>query len=495
MSRHLIIFPLLLPLATALLHLLIFRHRPRAQRVTQILSLLLLVGGELWLMGILRSGDVLCYRLGSWSPPFGIALAADLLTGIMLLLASVTALSAALFGLWEADPKRERYFLYPLLQFLLMGINGAFLTADLFNMFVWYEVMLISSYALLTLGSEPRQLRVGVPYVALSLLASALFLAGTGILYGVTGTLNLADLSVQMETLNDQSLRMAHVAGAILLCSFGMKAAIFPLFFWLPDGYLAPPVSVATLFAGIMTKVGVYSILRVFTLVFDGAGFAADLILPLAAITMLVGVLGAVCQTHFRRLLSFHIISQVGYMVMGIGLFSPLGIAGAILYIIHHIMVKAGLFLISGYCERMTGREDISEMGGLLNRFPVLATLFFIAGSSLAGLPPLSGFFAKFVVLRAGLEAQAWWAVTASLVASLLTLFSMMKVWQMVFWGKEVNTLQQQPRALYLPLFLLVSFSLTLAAATGPLFVMAQTAAEQLLEPRRYLSVVLEGGF
>jgi len=491
MRNYLVITPILLPFVTAVLMLLVFRRNRAMQRVLSIASVLTLIGLEIALMLRLRGGEIIVHQMGNWPAPFGIVLMADILSGIMLLLASITALAALAFGLWDNDRERERLHFYPLFQFLLMGINGAFLTGDLFNLFVWYEVLLISSYALLTLGGSPRQLRVGIPYVALNLLSSALFLVAAAVLYGVTGTLNMADLSQQIAMLDGGRAMMAQVAAVILLCVFGTKAAIFPLYFWLPDGYPAPPVSVATIFAGIMTKVGVYSILRVFALVFRGDGFAATLVLPLAAATMLVGVLGAIGQTNFRRLLSFHIISQVGFMLMGIGMFTPLGIAGGVIYIIHHIMVKSGLFLISGVCERATGTSNIEAMGGLMKSFPWLAALFFIAGSSLAGVPPLSGFFAKFMVIKAGFDGRHWLIVGVSLVASLLTLFSMMKVWQNVFWREAPREWMRQPRAIYLPVMLLVSFSLVLSAVAGPLFSLGMDAAKQLSQPQLYIETVL----
>jgi multicomponent Na+:H+ antiporter subunit D len=494
MRNYLVITPILLPFVTAVLMLLLVRHNRAAQRVMSVASVLALIGLEIALMMRLRGGEIIVHKMGNWDAPFGIVLMADVLSGIMLLLGSITALAALAFGLWDGDRERERMHYFPLFQFLLMGINGAFLTGDLFNLFVWYEVLLIASYALLTLGGSPRQLRVGIPYVALNLLSSALFLVAAAVLYGVTGTLNMADLSEKIAVLHDGAQTMAQVAAVILLCVFGTKAAIFPLYFWLPDAYPAPPVSVATIFAGIMTKVGVYSILRVFALVFRGDGFAASLVLPLAGATMLVGVLGAIAQTKFRRLLSFHIISQVGFMLMGIGMFTVVGIAGGIIYIIHHIMVKSGLFLVSGVCERATGRVNIEEMGGLMPQFPWLAALFFIAGASLAGVPPMSGFFAKFMVIRAGFEQQHWLVVGVSLLASLLTLFSMMKVWQYVFWREAPREWARQPRGIYLPVMLLVSFSLALSALAAPLYSLGMDAANQLKQPRLYVEAVLGKG-
>lgn len=487
---YLVLVPLLQPFVTAVVMLLVLRRWPAAQRWFGTLSLVSLIGTELFLFGQLRDGTILVHRMGNWPAPFGIVFMVDILSGIMLL-ASSTALAAYLFGFRDIDAQRQRFHFHPLFQFQLMGINGAFLTGDLFNLFVWFEVLLISSYALLTLGGQPRQLRAGIPYVALNLLSSTLFLVAAAVLYGVTGTLNMADLWQKVAALQGQAAVMAQVAAVILLCVFGIKAGLVPMYFWLPDAYPTPPTTVATLFAGIMTKVGVYALLRVFVLVFGGTGLAAGLILPLAGFTMIVGVLGAICQTNLRRLLSFHIISQVGFMVMGIGLFTPLGIAGGIIYIIHHIMVKAGLFLIAGIGERISGQQDINGMGGYLERYPFLAALFFVAGSSLAGLPPFSGFFAKFLVIRAGFESQAWIMVGASLVASLLTLFSMMKIWQYMFWRRPAPTTNPVPATWYLPVLGLVSFSVLLSACAGPLYRLGTDAAQQLLDRQRYVRAVL----
>jgi multicomponent Na+:H+ antiporter subunit D len=494
MSGHLAIVPILWPFATAVLMLLLFRRNLPAQRVVSVVSVLGLIALEVVLFMRLDTGEIMVYRVGNWPAPFGIVLMLDRLSGIMLLLASVSGLAALVYGLRDLDEQTERHHFYPLYCFLLMGINGSFVTGDLFNMFVWYEVMLIASYSLLVLGGDRRQLQVGISYVALNLVSSAFFLVAASMLYGVAGTLNMADLSVKLAGLEGQHATMAQVAAVALLCVFGIKAAIFPMFFWLPDSYPQPPVAISTMFAGIMTKVGVYSMLRVFALSFScdtGKWLALDLVLPLAGFTMIVGVLGAICQMNFRRLLSFHIISQVGFMVMGIGLFTPLGIAGGVVYIIHHIMVKGGLFLVAGVSERAAGHKEIDRMGGFVEHMPWLSALFFIAGASLAGLPPLSGFFAKFVVIKAGFDAHQYGVVAASLVASFLTLFSMMKIWQYAFWHRRAVPKPSQPRTLYLPVMLLVSFSLLIPVLAQPLYRVGRDAAAQLTDQQLYIKAVM----
>jgi len=301
----------------------------------------------------------------------------------------------------------------------------------------------------------------------------------------------MADLSLKISQLSADKMAWVQGISMLLLVVFVFKAALVPLFFWLPDTYPAPAIATATIFAGIMTKVGVYSILRVFTLVFGGpSSYAAKWILPLAGFTMLIGVLGAICQLNYRRLLSFHIISQVGFMVMGIGFFTPLGIAGGISYIIHHIMVKSSLFLCSGLARQQTGTEDLRHMGGLLKN-PFYACLFLIAGLSLAGLPPFSGFFSKFLIMRAGFEVGAYGVVTVSIIAGILTLLSMAKIWNMTFWGEAKRPIKPLRKPLLLATALLVSFSITLAIFTGPIFNLVKSAGEQVLNPNLYIKAVL----
>lgn len=492
MTGHLPIIPILLPLATAVLLLLAFRHNIRAQRVLSLASVLGLVAFEVMMFLQLRDGGVTVYRLGNWDAPFGIALMVDRLSTIMLLLAGVTAVATLAFALCDMDAQRERFHFYPLFQFILMGINGAFLTGDIFNLFVWYEVTLISTYALLTLGSGARQLRVGIPFIALNLLASTIFLAAVGLLYGVTGTLNMAHLSQITPMLDGTAHTVVQSVALMLLVVFGLKAAVFPMYFWLPDGYPAPPVAISAFFGGVATKVGVYSMMRVFPLAFGGElAWLGEALMALGAISMLVGVLGAVCQTELRRLLSFHIVSQIGYLVFALGLFTEAGVAAAIFYMVHYTLVKCGLFLAAGVMERITGQNNVKKIGGLMEGFPLLATLFFIAGLSLAGLPPWSGFFAKVVVVVAGFQSERYLYTAVAVLTGLFTLFSMMKIWHMSFWGENEGERRPQPRLIYAGVVLLVSFSVIFAVAAQPLMRFSEATAKQLLDTAQYRQTVL----
>lgn len=495
MSADWAVVPVVWPLLTAVL-LLASSGRPAVQRAVSLASLAGLLVVELLLAWTVAGGTVLVHRLGHWPAPFGIVLVVDRLSAVMLLLASVTGLAVLLYEAAERDPRHGELPFFPLFHFLLMGLNGAFVTGDLFNLFVFFEVLLISSYGLLTLGAGVRQLRAGMQFVVLNLLSSALFLFGVGTLYGLTGTLTLADLAGKVAALGPADGPLLQVAVTALLVVFATKAALIPLAFWLPDAYPAPPAAVSAMFGGIATKVGVYALLRVWSTAFESVrGPSAELIVGLGIVSMLVGVLGAVAQYELRRLLSFHIVSQIGYLAFAIGLFTVGGVAAAVFYLVHYTIVKCSLFLVSGLAERLGGSADLRRLGGLARRSPALAVLFFVGGVSLAGLPPSSGFFSKVFVASAGLEAERWLGVAVAFAAGLLTLFSMMKIWTMAFWGAPGDEPAAPPRAGGLAAAaLLVSFSVTLAVAADPLWRFSRATAEQVLDTPAYVAAVLAPG-
>lgn len=490
-------FPILtviVPLATAILLLLL--SSAAAQRRVCLVSVLVLFGLELAVLPEIAGGAVFVHRVGDWLAPYGIVLVVDRLTLTMLLLGSLTAIAVLLYEWADGEESFASLRFFALFQFLLMGINGSFVTGDLFNLFVFFEVMLISSYGLLTLGAKSRQLAAGFHFVVLNLLSSALFLFGVGLLYGITGTLNLADLATKVAALPLADATLLHVAMTTLLVVFATKAALLPLSFWLPDAYPAAPVPVSAMFGGIATKVGVYALMRVFTTAFASVhGLPSDVLVMLGTMSMIIGVLGAVAQTEIRRLLSFHIVSQIGYLVFAIGMFTVAGMAGAIFYLVHYTIVKCALFLIGGISERLGGTNDLKKSGGLAHLSPVLAGMFFIAGISLAGLPPTSGFFSKFIVLTAGIESRYYTSVGIGFVSGLLTLFSMMKIWTMAFWGEPVRQHPRPPHRLQLvAVGILVSFSATLAFGAAPVYSFARDAAVQVLDTPGYVHAVLAEG-
>ena len=492
---------ILIPFATALVCILAWKNLV-IQRIAGVIGMAALLGTALTLFLQVSNDGIQTVQLGNWPAPFGITLVADLLAAIMVLVSSVIGLATAVYSLADINRERERYGYYGFLHLMMMGICGAFLTGDLFNMFVWFEVMLIASFVLMTLGGERLQMEGSVKYVLLNLVSSALFLAGIGILYGKTGTLNLADLSVRVGTMMDPSLLT--ITAMLFLVAFGVKAGIFPLFFWLPASYHTTPVAISAVFAGLLTKVGVYALIRVFTLVFTGDfAFTHTLLLILAGLTMVTGVLGAVAQFDFRRLLSFHIVSQIGYMLLGLALFTPLALAGTVFYLFHHIIVKANLFLISGVAERYNGTAYLKKMGGLYAATPLLAILFFIPAMSLGGIPPLSGFFAKFTLIKAALAGDTAFPIGGYILAGvalavgLLTLFSMTKIWAEAFWKTPPNPVNAQaisPRdhvLLITPIASLAILTLCIGFMPEFFFDIAMRASQQLLDPSQYVQAVL----
>jgi multicomponent Na+:H+ antiporter subunit D len=414
----------------------------------------------------------------------------------MVVLTGIIGFATAIYSLATISRKHEHYGYYPLMHLLLAGVNGAFLTGDIFNLYVWFEVMLVASFALLILGGERAQMEGAIKYVTLNLVSSAMFLSAIGLLYGLTGTLNMADLAEKLADHQDHP--MVQVVAMLFLVAFGIKAGAFPLFFWLPASYHTPRVAVSSLFAGLLTKVGVYALFRVFTLIFPlGDSLIRDLLLAMAGATMLVGVLGAAAQFEFRRILSFHIISQIGYMIMGLALFTPLALIGGVFYIMHHIIVKSNLFLVSGLVYRLQGSYDLKQLGGVYRNHPLVGVLFLIPALSLAGLPPLSGFFGKFIVIRAGVETGSWWLVGVALLVGLLTLYSMVKIWAEVFWkpmpdGAAASVQQRGDTSLMVVAIAgLGLLTVTIGLVAEPVYRLAESTAAQLLDPSGYIRAVL----
>ncbi len=488
--------PVIIPLLGAALSLLGWRSR-RIQRGLGVLtSVTLLVVSVLLLARVSRDG-IQVTALGSWPAPFGIVLVADLFSAIMVCVASVTATAVVFYSLVSIDRRREAFGYYPLFSLLLMGVCGAFLTGDIFNLYVWFEVMLISSFVLLALGGEKPQFDSAIKYVTLNLISSAIFLAAIGMTYGLTGTLNMADLALKLPLAPQQGTVTA--IAMLYLVAFGIKAAVFPLFFWLPASYHTPPVAVSAVFAGLLTKVGVYALIRVFTLLFiHDPAITHTVLMWIAGLTMLTGVLGAVAQNDFRRILSFHIISQIGYMIMGLGLYTRAALAASIFYIVHHIIVKTNLFLVSGVAKRLTGSYELKKMGGLYASYPWLAVLFMIPAMSLAGMPPLSGFFAKLGIISAGLAEEQYLLVAAAIVAGLLTLFSMTKIWGEAFW-KPLPSDVEAPgaadlvaaRRMMWPIAVLAAITVSLGFGAGWLYDLSTRAASQLIDRSEYIRAVL----
>jgi multicomponent Na+:H+ antiporter subunit D len=428
--------PVLLPLLGAAGTLLVGRH-PAVQRALSVLVLVAVLAVSVVLL--LRADELgaTAVSVGGWPVPLGIVLVVDRLSALMLVVASAVALGVLVFavGQGSADGSEETPLsvFHPTFLVLVAGVSNAFLAGDLFNLYVGFEILLMASYVLLTLGGTAPRIRGGITYVVVSLLSSLVFLAAIGLVYAATGTVNLAQLAVR---LGDLPAGTQVLLQSMLLVAFCIKAAVFPLSAWLPDSYPTAPAPVTAVFAGLLTKVGVYAIIRTQTLLFPGG--ALDTVLMGAALaTMLIGILGAIAQTDIRRILSFTLVSHIGYMVFGIGLATSAGVAGAVFYVAHHIAIQTALFLVAGLIERQGGSTAVDRLGGLAKASPLLAVLFFVPAMNLAGIPPFSGFIGKLGLLRAGVAEGSPLAlalVVGGVVTSLLTLVAVARVYTRAFW-------------------------------------------------------------
>ncbi len=423
--------PVLVPLATVVVTTLTQR-RPGLQQALSHGGALVFLACALALVSTANGDQPAQAVFGGWGIPFGIEFWVDRTSASLVLITALMGAASLLFLASDADTQPRHPLLLPLLHGVLVGVGGAFATADLFNLYVWFEVMLICAVGLFAIGGRPDQLDATFKYFVLNLFGTLLLLMAVGMVYAVTGHLNYSAIA---QAMGHVSPWVGTLVLTGLLLAFLIKAGAFPLFAWLPSSYHTLPAPVLALFAGLLTKVGVYAVLRAMGDVFAPApALLYEALGWIAAATMLFGVLGAAYHWDMRRILAFHIVSQIGYILLGIALASEAGQAATLFYTLHHIVVKANLFLIAAIIWRLTGSYDLRRIGGLYRVRPWLGLLFLIPALSLVGIPPLSGFWAKLLVLQEAMaQGRVAWTVIALLV-SVLTLYSMMKIWMEAFW-------------------------------------------------------------
>ncbi len=453
---------------------------PRIQRAVALAcSVAVTVAASVLLVHVDLDGPVTT-SMGGWPDAISITFIADRLGALMLVVGNLMMLAVLVYAFAQGAKDERSPWYAPAYLALIAGVSGAFLAGDLFNLFVCFEILLMSSYVLLTLEGSDDQIRSGTTYVVLNVVESLVLVTGVALVYATTGTLSMAELPDRLAALPDG---VALGLSLLLLVAFGLKAAVFPLFSWLPDSYPAAPSPVSAVFAGLLTKVGVYAILRMQTQWFPGTN--RTLLLVVAGATMVVGVLGAIAQSDIKRILSFHIVSQIGYMIAGIAMGGVAAVAAVVFYVIHHIPVKTSLFLVDGIVEQDTGTSALERLSGLARRSGALAVLFLVPALSLAGLPPFSGFLGKLGIVSVGLDQGQWWIVAVALVVSILTLVSMMKIWTGAFWGP---TDDEQPAGVlrHHPLMsavtgIVVVLTLAVALFAGPIYRFAERTAGDLV--------------
>jgi len=489
-----VFLPILIPLAAILL-LLFFRSNRFSHAIIILGSSLLLVTSLFLLIKVEREG-ILSLYMGAWEAPYGITLVVDYFSALMLIVTSLVLLAVSIFKTRFIPPRASgnRFSIFFLA--LAMGVNGAFIAGDVFNLFVWFELMLISSFVLITYCKEKIQYHAGIKYLGMNLIGSLFLLAGIGLLYGKTGTLNMAHLAtIFKESGFPPGL---NTSTTLIFLAFGIKSAVFPLFFWLPASYHTTNITITALFAGLLTKVGVYAMIRFFTLIFtQDQALWHTILLVVGGLTMLYGGMAATTQYQVQRILSFHIISQIGYMIMGLGIFTPLAIAGSIYFMMHNMIAKTNTFLVAGMINKLRGTYDLKSIGGLYREDPFLAVLFIIPAFALAGIPPISGFFAKFILIKAGFEAGQYLITAVALLTGMLTLYSMIKIWNEAFLkpqpGKEEPGHKKSSLGFidYLPSIILGTVSILMGVFANAVFGLTEKAAGFLMNTGPYIENIL----
>ncbi len=499
MNALIVIYPVLAQSLLAVLLLFGWR-RARWQGWGSLAGSVLHVGVAAWLFMQVWADGTLVMQAGDWVAPFGISFVADTLSATLVLLTSLVGLAASMYAMATVHPARLAHGFFPVLHFLLMGLCGAFLTGDVFNLYVWFEVIIISSFVLITLGNERKQLAGAVRYFGLNMLASILFLTGLGILYGLFGSLNMADLAGQVAAFENREI--VYVCALFFLVSFGIKSAVFPLYFWLPDSYHTPPFAVSAVFGALLTKVGVYAMVRMFTLVFGGDAFMGESLGWMALLTIISGGSGALVQSHLRRALSYLIICHIGFLLAGLTVLNAEGLAGMTSYLVHDLLVKANVFFVVGLIYLLKQSEQMSRLGGLYRSYPRLSLLMAIPLFALAGIPPLSGFWPKISLVLGTIQATHYPLLGGILLGSFLTLVVVARMWARAFWQKDQsdqgetaerwgNLTTQKKVLLLLPILLLGSLTLYVSFFPEHIHRLALRVAEELLHPQAYIDTVL----
>ena len=488
-----LVLPILVPLSTAAI-LLLASQRPLLQRWIALTGSILLLASTVVLFRRVEAEGIQVLQVSGWPAPFGITLVADLLSAMLAVAVGVVGVAITTAAFAGVDPRRESFGYHPLIQILLMGVSGAFLTGDLFNLYVWFEVMLVASFVLMALHRTTAQVEAAFKYVAINLIASSIFLTALGLLYGVAGTLNMADLARLGPTTRTPGVDL--VLAVLFVIAFSIKAGLFPLFFWLPASYHTPPAAIGAVFAGLLTKVGVYALMRLLTLLFQEAPPTLFvLLLVMSVATMVIGLVAALNERDFRRILSFNLVAHIGYTTASLSLLTPAALAGGIFYVLHHIVVITNLFLVSGVLLRLRRTTDMTGLGGLYRTQPGFAALAMVPIFSLAGVPPLSGFLGKLAILQGMFAAGAYWVGGMVLVVGLLTLLSMGRTWADAFWRPSPTTADMATpgTALLVTITGLSLVTLAITAGAGLLFDLTSRAAHQLLQRDEYVRAVLGG--
>ncbi|WP_214890181.1 Na+/H+ antiporter subunit D [Exiguobacterium sp. s142] len=487
------IFPIVIPALAAVI-LMFAPKQVRLQRVMALGALLVTFAVSVLLVFTVSQDGILTVNLGNWPAPFGITLVSDMLSALLVTTSTLIVFFIVWFATHYFSDAYESNYVYVAMLFLLVGVNGAFTTGDIFNLFVFFEVFLISSYVLIVLGGKGVQLRESIKYLLVNVIASALFVMAVALLYGVVGTLSLADLAQKIPLVENQNV--ITVIGVLFVIVFGMKGALVPLHYWLPGSYVVAPTPILAMFGALLTKVGVYSILRTYTLLFDTGSFMQTFLIVLAVLTIVIGMTGAIAYNDVKLIIIYNIMIAVGVILYGIALNTQTSLEGALYYLMHDMLIKAALFMLVGMMIGITGSGQLRDMGGLITRFPLFGWTFFIAALSLAGIPPLSGFFGKLLIVQGGVADGDLFGPLLILLSSLFVLFSVIKIFLYGFWGEERRVydgpLVPYMNRLIVPTLLLVAVAVAYGFGAEAMHPFITQAIEPLVEPEIYIDAVIK---
>ncbi|KGX93548.1 cation:proton antiporter [Pontibacillus halophilus JSM 076056 = DSM 19796] len=490
---NLVVLPILIPLISGIIAA--FLHRKiGAVRIFSRLMAVINLGVAAYMGWFITQNGTIILETGGWKAPYGIILVGDTLSALLVLTTNVIATACVFYASRSLTNKQESFYFYTFFFLLITGVSGAFLTGDLFNLFVFFEVLLMASYALIVLGNGKIQLRESLKYVLLNLFSSMLFVTVVAFLYSVVGTVNMAQIAERVQEVEQKGVLTT--IGILLFFVFGTKAALFPLYYWLPKSYIAPNPVVSALFGALLTKVGIYSIMRTFSIIFyHKTDVTHEMFIWIAAFTLLFGVIGALSTHNVKLIVAYNIIPAVGFMLLGIGLFNGTSMEGSVYYLVHDMIIKAALFLLVGAIAYLAGTSDLRKMNGLIHHYPVLGWLFLIASVTLAGIPPFSGFIGKLLLLQGAAQEERIIMIIVGLVTSLLILYSMIRIFIQGFWGEKDETIvpdKKAARSFTGPIAFLLVFSIFLGIGAEFVLPSVEDVSNSLLNPSSYIQSVLK---
>lgn len=492
MSNNLIVLPLLIPLLTGIVLIFINRHRKLVRWVSGVSSIINIFIAASIVQNV-RLDGVQILNMSGWEAPFGITFTADMFAALLVLTTALIGAACIFYSFYTIEEQRERHYYYALVQFLLVGVIGSFLTGDIFNLFVCFEVMLVASYGLIVIGGEKRQLRESLKYVLINVLSSTLFVTAIAYLYGSVGTLNMAHLSQRVAEVSQGGILT--VIAILLLIVFALKAGLI-LYFWLPGSYQVPPAAIVALFGGLLTKVGVYAIVRTFTLIFyHDPGITHTLIAWMSGLTMVFGAIGALAYRDVNRILIFNIVISIGFLGFGLSTATEAGQSGVIYYLLHDMIAKTLIFMLAGLLIKAAGTEDTRQMSGWIRRHPALGWMFFVTALAIIGVPPLSGFVGKLLIVEGGLAAEQYLLTGIGLASSLFVILSLVRIFMNAFWGEEQeiheSAVQPSKKAL-VPGAALLILLVFIGLGAELLHPYIDQAGDVLLNPQLYIDAVLK---